>query len=231
MDFKLTFCYYIIESLHLQKTHSGTVIAIYDINCQQWIHILLKRESFLKIYFDKTHCWQNKDTGGKTISCRKIFMHSRAYAVLVPTKWEWEEMKIWSTETTTICIDFHKTRFLFILKARVCNNHGLTFQPLKGYFCLDRIDASSFHISEPVSCRSIQFFYSSYDFDFLGGRIACIVFVYLLILSHRNNLILKQDACGGKIHPHQWRQILFLFIYLFFSLYKFPFLGHFQAVW
>lgn len=158
MDFKLTFCYYIIESLHLQKTHSGTVIAIYDINCQQWIHILLKRESFLKIYFDKTHCWQNKDTAGKPISCRKIFMHSRAYAVLVPTKWEWEEMKIWSTETTTICIDFHKTRFLFILKARVCNNHGLTYQPLKGYFCLDRIDASSFHISEPVSCRSIQFF-------------------------------------------------------------------------
>lgn len=82
MDFKLTFCYYIIESLHLQKTHSGIVIAIYDINCQQWIHILLNRERFLKIYFDKTHCWPNKDTGGKTISCRKIFMHSSIYAVL-----------------------------------------------------------------------------------------------------------------------------------------------------
>lgn len=44
-------------------------------------------------------------------------------------KWkEEEEMKTWSTEITTICTDFHKARFLILLKSRVSNNHELSFQ-------------------------------------------------------------------------------------------------------
>lgn len=88
------------------------------------------------------------------------------------TKWEEEEeMKNWSTEITPICTDFHKARFLFILKARVSNNRRLSFHRLF-------LPWQKKVLSEPVSSRLIVNFVSSFDADFPHNHCFCLTDIW-----------------------------------------------------